>query len=85
MCEKYNPDPEKIKDKEEENVLQKIKKKKKDNPKVKLAKPDQWIYDLFSIKHLELKLKIFSFRFRKITFHSITRIFSTQSFCCFID
>ena len=70
MCEKYNPDPEKIKDKEEENVLQKIKKKKKDNPKVKLAKPDQWIYDLFSIKHLELKLKIFSFRFRNnFSFH----------------
>ena len=69
MCEKYNP--EKSKDKEEENLVQKIKKKKKVNPDIKLAKPDQWIFDLFSINHLELKLKIFSFRFRNnFSFHN---------------
>ena len=71
MCEKYNPDPEKSKDKEEENFVQKIKKKKEVNPEIKLAKTDQWIYDLFSINHLELKLKIFSFRFRNnFSFHN---------------
>ena len=64
MCEKYNPALE------EENLVQKIKKKKEVNPDIKLAKPDQWICDLFSINHLELKLKIFSFRFRNnFSFH----------------
>ena len=61
MCEKYNPD--KKNDKEEE-IYTKIKRKKEANPDIKLAKPDQWIYELFSINHLEIKLKIFSFRFR---------------------
>ena len=73
MCQKYNPDPEKS-DKGEENIFQKIKKKKEGNQEIILAKPDQWIYDLFSINHLELKLKIFSFRFRN-NFSFITLIF----------
>ena len=68
MCKKYNPDPEN--DKEEE-FYTKIKKKKEANPEIKLAKPDQWVYDFFSINHLELKLKIFSFRFRNnFSFHN---------------
>ena len=70
MCKKYNPGPEKS-DEEGENIFLKIKKKKEGNQEIKLAKSDQWVYDLFSINHLELKLKIFNFRFRNnFSFHN---------------
>lgn len=65
LCSKYIVDTESHDDKKDKkDVLKKIKEKKLSNPDGPLAKPDQWLYDLASISNLDLKLKIFNFRFR---------------------
>ena len=65
--------------KDKKDVIKDIKEKKEKDPDVTLAKPDQWMYDLFSIDNLDLKLKIFSFRFRNSFFFFIQFAFYIES------